>query len=179
MEKIVCVCGHAQNGKDTFASMSKEILTAKGKSVLIVHYADYLKFIAKTYFDWDGQKNEKGRSLLQWLGTDKIRAINNDFWVTAVTNLIEVLKDDYDYFFIPDCRFPNEVNYLITKFGIDKIILVKIHRKDFISPLTKEQQEHPSETSLDNYPANYYIEVGEGLDKVKQEVKNFLAFYNM
>lgn len=179
LEKIVCICGHAQNGKDTFAKMAEEKLTAKGKKVLIVHYADYLKFMAKTYFGWDGQKDEKGRDLLQWLGTNKVRTINHDFWVIAVSNFIELFKGEYNYIFIPDCRFPNEVSYLRQQFGFEKITLVRIYRKDFISPLTEKQQEHPSETSMDDQPANYVIKVGEGLDKVQHEVDKFLAFYNM
>lgn len=179
MKKIICVCGKALNGKDTFANMANEKLKSKGERILIIHNADYLKFIAKQYFGWDGKKDEKGRSLLQWLGTDKIRAINYNFWVEAVANLIDVFKEEYDYFFIPDCRFPNEVTYLCEKFGSEKIILVRMNRKDFVSPLTKEQQNHPSEILMDNYPADYTINVGEGLDKVEQEVNKFLSFYNI
>lgn len=159
--------------------MSNQILTAKGKRVMIVHYADYLKFIAKTYLGWNGEKDVQGRNLLQWLGTDKIRSSNYDFWVIVVANLIEVFKEDYDYFFIPDCRFPNEVTYLNKQFGFEKVELVRICRKDFISPLTEKQQKHPSETSMDDYPANYIIEVCEGLDKVQHEVEKFLTFYDM
>ena len=179
MKKIICVSGKAFNGKDTFANMASEKLKRNGERVLIVHNADYLKFMAKEYFGWNGKKDENGRSLLQWLGTDKIRTINYDFWVIAVANIIEVFEDEFDYFFIPDCRFPNEVTYLCEKFGSEKVMLVKMHRKDFVSTLTKEQQNHPSEISMDNYPADYTIDVGEGLDKVEREVNKFLSTYNM
>ena len=58
--KVICISGKAQHGKDTTAAILKELLEADGKSVKIAHFADLLKFICKTYFDWDGQKDERG-----------------------------------------------------------------------------------------------------------------------
>ena len=41
--------------------------------MVITRYAYYLKDLAKRYCNWDGQKDEAGRRLLQVLGTDIIR----------------------------------------------------------------------------------------------------------
>ncbi len=41
-----------------------------GYKVLIAHYADLVKYVAKTFFEWNGEKDEYGRSLLQHIGTE-------------------------------------------------------------------------------------------------------------
>ena len=107
---IYTISGKAFHGKDTFAQFLKREFMNEGKKVCIVHYADYLKNIVSLYYDWDGEKDEKGRSLLQRLGTDKVREKNPSYWVDMVKSLINtVLWDDFDVFLIPDARFPNEI----------------------------------------------------------------------
>lgn len=146
MSKIYLIGGKAQNGKDTLAGFMKHEFERAGKKVLILHFADYLKYICKNYFGWDGTKSDEGRYILQHVGTDLIRAKKPDFWITAVRELIEVLGEEYDYYLIPDTRFKNELSLNVS--GMEtKTIRVK--RLDFISPLTLEQQNHQSEIDLD------------------------------
>ena len=71
--KVICISAKAQHGKDTVANFMKECLEAKEKRVLVTHYADLVKYGCKTFFNWDGQKDEKGRALLQYVGTDIVR----------------------------------------------------------------------------------------------------------
>ena len=106
--KVICISGKAQNGKDTTASFMKQALEDKGQRVLIAHFGDLVKYICKTFFGWDGQKDERGRTLLQYVGTDKIRAVSPDYWVDFIVNILTIFKDEWDYVLIPDCRFPNE-----------------------------------------------------------------------
>ena len=63
--KIICISGKAQNGKDTTATIMAEVLKAHGSRVLVAHYGDMVKYVGKTCCDWDGEKDEKGRTLLQ------------------------------------------------------------------------------------------------------------------
>ena len=70
MKKIILISGKAQNGKDTVADILMEQL--EGKSIKLA-YADYLKLICRKYFGWNGEKDVKGRSTLQFVGTDLIR----------------------------------------------------------------------------------------------------------
>ena len=77
--KVILITGRARSGKDTTANITKKILEERKKSVLIAHYADLLKFICEKYVGWDGKKDEQGRALLQWLGTDVVRESDPDF----------------------------------------------------------------------------------------------------
>ena len=133
----------------------KELMESDGNSVLIAHYADLLKYICKTFFNWDGKKDNAGRTILQYVGTDIIREQNPDYWVSFLSDFLKMFYAEWDYVIIPDNRFPNEIEYLIEN-GWD-VFSVRVNRTDFESNLT-EEQNHISETALDNYKFDYYID---------------------
>ena len=170
--KIILISGKAMHGKDHAALMIKKKLEQKGNKILTTHFADLLKFICTYYFNWDGEKDEKGRTLLQWVGTDIIRNIKPNYWVDFVKGVLSMFKNEWDYVLIPDCRFQNEMHW-------DKswnITTVRVERLNFESPLTKKQQEHISETALDNFKFDYYIKAESGLDKLEIEINKFIKW---
>lgn len=148
MKKIILISGKARHGKDTLAGFLRDALTSKGKRVLVCHYGDLVKFIAKNYLGWDGNKDEKGRQLLQQAGTNTIRAEIPDFWVGFVAKMLHFFGEQYDYVLIPDTRFPNEIDYMENAFP-GKVMHIRVIRPNFVSDLTPEQLCHPSETALD------------------------------
>lgn len=147
--KIVCISGKAQHGKDTTAGILKKVLESNGKKVLITHYAGLVKYICREYFGWDGKKDEAGRGLLQYVGTDVVREQRPNFWVEFVVSVLQLFPNQWDYVLIPDCRFPNEIDAM-KEAGFD-VFSLRVVRNNFESPLTKKQQQHPSETALDDY----------------------------
>lgn len=154
--KVICISGHAQNGKDTVATMIKSQLVEAGSCVAVVHYADALKFICKTFFGWNGVKDAFGRALLQYVGTEVYREQDPNYWVNFMLSALRTVKKEmiWDYVIIADCRFPNEVDCIKNEFPT---VYIRVERPGFCSPLTPEQQEHPSETALDDYPADITI----------------------
>lgn len=171
--QIITLSGKAQNGKDTVADIMMKKLD--GKSIKIA-MADYLKFMAKKYYGWDGKKNEKGRHILQRLGTERIREeLGLDvFHVKRVCEDIKIIENKYDYVFIPDARFKNEIHYTKAKFPYS-VTTIHVERLNFESPLTKEQQNHRSERDLDDFKFDYYIKSDTGLDKVEEQVDKVLG----
>lgn len=145
----------AQSGKDTFAGIFEKQMTAKGKKVWITHHADLLKQMAKDIYKWNGQKDEYGRGLLQYLGTNKVRQMRPDYWVEHILGQLDVTDGDIDYVVIPDSRFPNEID--AYKAAGYKTINVDIQRPGYDNGLTKEQKNHPSETALRGYPSDIVI----------------------
>ena len=170
--KVILISGKAQNGKDTTASILKQTLVDNGDKVLITHYADLLKYICTNYFGWDGKKDDKGRQMLQYVGTDVIRKQNPTLWVDFVAMILKYFKGNWDYVIIPDCRFPNEITRMIEA-GFDTIHL-RVHRSNFESPLTQEQQNHPSETALDDFGADVYIENDSTLTDLKYKIRKWV-----
>lgn len=170
--KVIAVSGHAGNGKDTAAKFLAKKLESDGKKVLITHYADLLKYICKTFFGWDGQKDEVGRTLLQYVGTDVIRNKKPNYWVDFVADILCDFGDSWDYAIIPDTRFPNEFERLRER-GLD-VVHLRIERKNFKSPLTEEQQKHPSETALDNIKPDYCIINDGGLEDLEKVIARWI-----
>lgn len=171
--KIILISGKARSGKDSFASeVAKVLTTEKNKRVLITHYADLLKYICKEFFDWDGEKDEYGRTLLQQIGTQKIRGQYPEYWIKFIKDIINIFPDEWDYVIIPDCRFKNEIESW-EKDGYD-VSTVRIERQNYISELTEEQQKHQSEIDLDNYNFDLHFIIAEGYDKIIECANDFV-----
>jgi len=170
--KVILISGHAQNGKDTIASLLENELTASGRKVLVAHYADLLKYICKTLFNWNGQKDEKGRRLLQYVGTDVIREKRPSYWVDFIADMLDLFGDNWDYVLIPDTRFPNEVERIVEKFDS---IHIRVVRENFVSPLTPEQQMHPSETALDNCDPDVLIYNDGSIQELKETIHYLIS----
>ena len=168
--KIITVSGKAQHGKDTISGFLREYLEEKGKRVLITHYGDLVKYVCTTFFGWNGEKDEAGRTLLQEVGTDRVRTQSPNFWVKFIRDILDHFPDEWDYVLIPDCRFPNEIDFM-KESGYD-VIDIRVIRSNFISPLTIEQQKHISETILDNRIPNYLIYNGFGLEELRESVRS-------
>lgn len=153
--KVILISGKARHGKDTLAGMMENYLEDRGSSVLIAHYGDLVKYVCKTFFDWDGNKDEAGRTLLQYVGTDIVREQNPNFWVEFIKDILTMFSHEWDYVLIPDCRFVNEVEHFMNS-DFDTS-LIRINRPNFDSGLTPQQLAHPSETALDNYEYTYFV----------------------
>lgn len=154
IKKVILISGKAGAGKDTLGNLIKHDLETHGYRVLLTHYADLLKYICEKFFDWDGQKNEAGRSLLQYVGTDVIRKRRPSFWVDFIVDILNMFDDKWDYVIIPDCRFPNEISVLRDE-GFD-VVHIQVTR-DMVSNLSASQQQHASETALDDEKPDYVV----------------------
>ena len=108
--KIILIGNKARMGKDTFATMLKEELNERA---IIVHFADVLKFICKSYYNWDGEKDTTGRTLLQYVG-QSTRDNDEHFWTDFIARLIKAnLSKNYEYIIIPDWRYIEEYERLL------------------------------------------------------------------
>lgn len=166
--EVICISGKAESGKDTVATMMKEYFESKGKKIFIIHYADLLKFICKQYFSWNGEKDEAGRSLLQHIGTDVFRKRDKGFWVNHVISILKIIQNGIDYALIPDCRFMNEITQPSLLF---KTHTIYVDRFGHRSSLSQRQQNHESETALENFEFDICIDNNRGLEELKVAVE--------
>lgn len=169
--KVILISGKAQHGKDTTAGFLKEALEKQGQRVLICHYGDLVKYICKSFFGWNGKKDEAGRSLLQRVGTDVIRAQCEDYWVRFILEVLGFFPAEWDYVLVPDCRFPNEVH--LPRFVSFNALHVRVVRPNFDNGLTEEQKNHPSETALDNVKPDYVFHNNSSLTALRDAVVMF------
>src|SRR6056297_3690025 len=128
---LIVISGKARVGKDTFG----EILKSNFKdNYFTLAYADSLKRMIMDEFDLSmeqlyGSLKEvpddrypkigggfwSPREIMQFLGTDCYRAIDDDFWVKQLFGIID--RNKLDNVIITDARFPNEINSVTNRGG--------------------------------------------------------------
>ena len=167
-QTIFTFSGKAQHGKDSSAAILKQIIESHGKKALTISNADFLKYLAKQYLEWDGNKDVKGRTLLQQLGTEKVRTKFPNLWIDIVMTVAKIFEDDFDYVLVADCRFPNEINKWLDE-GYT-VISTYVERLNFDNGLTDEQKNHPSEIALDDFPFTKRVKA-ETLDDLEIEIR--------
>lgn len=155
MTKVIVISGKAGSGKDTFAGLLAGQMENRNRAVLITHYADLLKFICTNYFGWNGVKDQEGRSLLQYVGTNKIRRRYPNYWVDFIIDMLDIFDADWDFVLIPDCRFPNEISKF-RQAGYD-VRHIHVNRPGYENPLTESQRAHPSENALEGIKPDYTV----------------------
>lgn len=171
--KVILISGKAGHGKDTVANILQEEIKNKGYKVMTTHYGDLVKYICGTYFGWDGNKDEAGRTLLQHVGTDIVRKKNPDFWVDFIASILTYFDGNWDYVLIPDVRFKNEIRN-IKDTGIDTVHL-RVIRDNYEGTLTEEQKKHPSETALDDVSADVVIKNNGTVSELSETLKEMIG----
>jgi len=152
---FICISGQAQHGKDTFGGYLSEYINSYDVSSKVIHYADLLKYICKTFFNWDGEKDLRGRSLLQHIGTDVVRQANPNYWVDFIVDMAELFPEKWEFFVIPDTRFPNEIERIRERGHI--VLHVRVVRQGFDNALSLEQKLHMSENALNDVDPDIWI----------------------
>ena len=143
--------GKKRSGKDAAAQIARGHLEEAGWVVHTISFADALReyalklnpWVVSDYedppyatdpqrlsrivrvFGWEGHKDtsyaESVREALQRLGTDVMRAVDEDVWVRlAARKVQEILKDNPDgdlAFIFTDVRFENEAQFILAKSG--------------------------------------------------------------
>lgn len=149
---IIAFSGKKQSGKDTAVN---DIAKRVGWSgCLNVSFAGYLKEIVSRCYNVSRSQmeTEEGKSkvlkngrtvreLLQYLGTDVMREIDEDCWVNAYKDLVQ-LEADRLTILTADVRFPNEVEAIQAMGGF----VIRLTRSPFA-----DSDLHVSETALDDF----------------------------
>jgi hypothetical protein len=189
---VVLVSGKKRSGKDTFASLLiKRLHAYSAVSVERLMFAGPLKETCESAFTpmtqeinartgiigklfglhtnhdhWWDEKNIITRHILQRVGTDICRSIDDEIWTKKTVARINA--SPATVFVVTDWRFPNELVGLQKYFG-GKIITIRITRNSasmnksliakFIAMFRKHDSTsaHISETALDSAHMDYEI----------------------
>lgn len=171
MNHLIGLSGYAQSGKDTAAAVLREVGYER------IAFADILRSAVYALnplmpngervqdvideMGWDEAKVNftEIRTLLQKMGTEVGRnLLGENIWVDAALAGL----DNSRKYVITDCRFPNEANAIRERGGI----VIRIAR----AGVTKAN-DHPSETSLDNYDFDAILFNDGTLEDFRNEIK--------
>ena len=170
---IIAVSGKLGTGKDYI--IENYILPMITGKVTKMAFADHIKVNVASqdpHIDLsqclEGRKDTCLRKKLQVAGTEQGRNVYGpDIWVRTLENWIKLRQirgDRIDVVLVTDCRFPNEAEWVIKNGGL--LIRVESPERNLFA-LDKESEDdiekllsimnHPSETSLDDFPFDYHI----------------------
>jgi hypothetical protein len=145
---VIGICGKAHVGKSWLASSIKNYIESKdAQQVEIIPFAKQLKNYA-TEMGWNGQKDIKGRRLLQLLGTEIGRdCLGYDYWVHQWYNQVAEHFHNGITIIADDVRFVNEATAIHMLGG--RIVQVTGQRRNKISTITRFRNLfHRSERGL-------------------------------
>ena len=166
--KLYLICGKARAGKDTFAKLIKQEEEKANNKVCILKLTAPLYSWTEDYFNYDKEKDEKPRELLQTLGYDilQLKLKKKDFLLDYLITTIEVLDNYYDVGLITDGRLVHEIEVLKEKYPNIKTILLT-NKKD--NKLTNKEKNHQTEIDLDDYKDFDYIVENKDMESLKLE----------
>lgn len=171
---IILLSGKARVGKTYIANRLVSLFNDNAYSTRILGFADGVKDCAIDYFNWNGDKDDRGRKLLQSIGNIG-REYDKDVWVKRLVRLID--DDLYlsDVYIVDDWRFENERNYL-EKTGNFFVVAVRVEsdvRGGLKGDLAKDVSENSLPENLTYY--DFIITNNDNdLDEVLKTILNFV-----
>ena len=165
--KLFVIGGHARAGKNTLGEYLREELKDYGYKPCVMHITEPLYSYAKTYFNWDGNENNKPREFLQKMGIEIIRDKlgKKEFLLNRLQEDIEILSNFFDTFIITDARMIYEFEELKKKYK--DVVTIKLVRKNYHNKLTAEEANHITEKEVDEYNDFDYIVENHSLEELK------------
>ena len=146
---FILVSGKAGVGKTTLSDyLSQKLSNIAGISVLNTAFALPIKRIAYSVFGWDGEKDSKGRRLLQVIGTEAGREYNENIWVKKTLDF--ALTSSIfppNFVIVDDWRYPNELSY-IEEQKFHDVLPIRVEAPNRESLKGTSEAKHVSETSL-------------------------------
>lgn len=171
---IILIAGKARSGKNTISEWIKEEFLNDGKKVVVSPYTKYLKKYIEEITGISMDDENKPRDLLQQLSSKLIKKElhNSEFFLRRQIEDLRFYSYFMDVIIVPDVRFSEEIEEIRENFS--NVVAIGVERKDYISTLTKEQQEDVTEVSLDDYQDyDYKIENTNELE-LKQKTLEIL-----
>lgn len=167
--KIFIIGGKSGCGKTKLAQMIKDFYDKQGKKSVITEFSKYIKLFAKEMVNWD-YNEPKPRKFLQDMGMFIRKNIDNNFLINRMKQDLLVYEKYYDNVIISDARFIDEIES-IKKDNPNTYTIHLINEKE--NNLSNDEKNHISETSLDDYIADYNIEINS-LEELQVEIENIL-----
>ena len=169
--KVICISAKAQHGKDTSAIILKDIYEAEGKRVLITHYADLLKYICKTFFGWNGEKDDRARKFLSDLKA--LTAAYNDFPTKWLCRQYETfLQNDEELMFVHIREGAEIDKFVLLTGGNAKTLLIRGGER--MRPKCETGYGNASDDQVENYSYDYYFVNDKPLEETEASFLSFI-----
>lgn len=158
---VLLISGKAGVGKTTAAKLIQNYLSNElSMYAYCVSFAQGVKDVSK-FLGWDGEKDKRGRVLLQNVGNAGREYDRNIWCMYSMTEFeIKVPPELVDVIVYDDWRFPNEAKFFLDQPEWYKVFTINVKAPPERELLRgTEEWKDVSETALDGYKYfNYIIE---------------------
>ena len=168
--KNVYFIGKMGSGKSTLATA-----LAMNYHYKQIRFANAIYTLAYDYFKMD--KKVKDRKLLQIMGTEVGRGINDNIWVNRVIEDVKIVTETakrFDYpeinFVLDDCRFRNEFDRC-KKLGFK---MIKIYRDDNVPIIQSNDLSEIEQDTIKDNEFDFIIHNNGTLDDLDIKVNDIL-----
>lgn len=153
---VVAILGPAFSGKSTVARKLAAEVDGAGKTAKVIPMAERLKELARS-MGWDGKKDDRGRKLLQNMGTEVGRAYNPFMWANAWTMRM-IGKNETACIICDDVRYEEELWMMILS---SYIMGAKFHavRLDVPKHILKQRRDNLGAADPCDHSSEKYAEV--------------------
>lgn len=164
--ELIGLTGKMGSGKD----FTKDYLAEQGYYVARESFADGLRYEIEELLNdgihlpgiWRKPYPPEVRALLQWWGTDLRRSKDPDYWLKKLDDrLYQYPETGGPLICVTDVRFPNEAEVIKARGGLIVVVWAPTNLRAQRLGLTQdelaERDRHPSERSMDNYPADVIL----------------------
>ena len=170
--KVYIIGGKAGCGKNTTANYIRDFYENLGKKVVITEISKYLKIFAYEVKNWDGKRETKPRSFLQEVGTAiRHELYDKDFLINRFLEDLKVYERFVDVVIVADARFPREIDLIKEKCNAVSIEVIN-EFNDY--KLKGEENNHETETALNNYDKFDYVLHNQTFDQLKIDTENIV-----
>jgi dephospho-CoA kinase len=188
---IIGLSGKMGSGKNYIAEKIIYPSYKDDYNILIIGFGDLMKnelFARDTTLSYDelyDHKTYETRNKLQQYGTENGRdKYHQDIWVRGLDIQIETFRrrsNDNCIIIICDVRFQNEAEYIIKKGGkIIRIISTDRTEERYLKEANGNKEmyqkivNHKSETDLDSYKFNYFVNNSKNNNTLNKDIYNIL-----
>lgn len=166
MKRVFLICGQGGSGKDTFANYLAHFLYKLDEPYIIRPNAYGVKSIAYESFDWNGEKDAKGRQLLIDI-TNIGYNLDEHFWEKKTCSYLETLPHSNANLIIPDWRYEQSEKYFRQYFSGAEVITIRINKD--IDSSNKTHEHDSSEKDYLNFKCDFDINNNGNLEELKLE----------
>ena len=170
--KVYVIAGKAGCGKNTTANYIKDYYETLGKKCVITEISKYLKLFAYEIKNWDGKREIKPRSFLQEVGSSiRHELYNEDFLINRFLEDLKIYEKYVDVVIVADARLPREIDLIKEKCNA---ISIRVLNEFSDYKLQGSENNHETETALDNYKMFDYVLHNKTLDNLKTDTENIV-----
>jgi hypothetical protein len=159
--------GAARSGKDTFIKLFEDLLNQKNSDykIISVSSVDYIKSIARLYFDWDDKKDEKGRQLLSDLKDATTKYNNLSFFkvLESVNNFNDTHNNSISFI---HWREPEEIDKLKDQLKNSHSILIRRNNKEIYM--------NHADQNVENYNYDFIFDNNKSIDAFRYKILSFI-----